>query len=166
MEVNRIQNISFKEKEPAFIEKKHFLSEKARANAEKLLWQMNHETEYMENKAGTGFTSYILASLYLDKKHKFVDNRMYSAPTDNPKEYKCDCSLYMGKNRIDINSKTGEIVGKEKSMFKSWRSLLDDAESYIKTFIENFNDKSIVRKNKFGIQGYTEKGYQILQKYI
>jgi len=164
MEINRIQSIMFKADAP--VQKKHFLSSSARENAEKLLWKMNHETEYMENKAGTGFTSYILASLYLDKDHKFVDNRMLSAPTDNPQEFKCDCSLYMGKNRVDINSKTGEIIGKEKGIFKSWNSLISDAESYIKTFIENFNDKSIVRKNKFGIKGYTEKGYQILQKYL
>ena len=164
MELSGIQNISFTSKAP--VEKKHFLSSSARQNAELLLWKMNHETEYIENKAGTGFTSYILSSVSLDNKHKFVDNRMYCAPTDKPQEFKCDCSLYMGDNRIDINSTTGEIVKSNKGLFKTWRSLLNDAEDYIKEFIENFNDNRIVNKNKFGIKGYTKKGVEILNKYI
>jgi len=167
MQVQTISNTNFKAKttKTEFKPHQHFVTNDTKQGIQKLLWQMNHQTVYQENKAGTSFVSTILASINMGNKYKLADNRFLTAPTDSPAEFNCDCSLKMGSNHINVNSTTGEVISYDISFFKSWSSLLKEAENCIKTFIENFNNNEIVKKNSFSIGGFTQKGFEILRKY-
>lgn len=162
MKIQEVSNINFSSNAV----KKRFVDENTRANVEKLLWNMNNQTIYKENSEKTTFLSNILASVSLDKKHKFIDNRMLIAPTDAVPKGAYDCTVRLGNNILNINSTTGEIVSAEKGFFKTWNNLIQETGYFIKILLENFNDPKVVTKNRFSIKGYTKKGFEILKKYI
>ena len=143
---------------------KRFISKQAAQNAKELLRRMNSETVYVENEAQTGWTSNILASLSYGKKIKFIDNRMYKRPTENPEKHPFDCTLEINGTTLNIDSETGLIVEHTKGIFKTWFTIYKQANNYIKMFLENFDNKEVVTKNSFAIAGYTPKGRKIAQE--
>ena len=166
MKVNNISVMTFQSKNDTV--KKIIMSESAKNNAQKLLEMMNNKTIYVENEAGTGWRAEILASLSMGDKIKFTDNRMFVRPVkkiDKDTKY-ADCSIAIGKNRLDINSQTGEIMGYEKGFFTALKSLIAKAEIYISDILSNFSDKTIVKQNTFPIAGFTQKGYERFKKYM
>ena len=160
MQVNTVSNISFESI------KKRFVSQKMQADAQKLLEMMNKSTKYTEDEHGVSFTSYILASLSMGKNVRFVDNRIYLAPTNNNVKNTPDCTLKIGKKFINFNSETGEIFKYEAGTFTSFRGLLSKAEKYLEKLLDNFDKTEVVSQNRFGIKGFTQKGFDNLSKYI
>ena len=160
MQVNPVSNINFESV------KKRFVSKKMQTGAQKLLEMMNKGTEYTEDKQGTSFTSYIISSLSMDKKVRFTDNRIFQAPTNNRIKDAPDCTLKIGKKFINFNSKSGEVFKYETGIFTSFRGLLSKAEKYIEKLLTNFDKTEVVSKNRFGIKGFTNKGFDNLSKDI
>jgi hypothetical protein len=165
MKIQHVTNINFREYPEEG--RKRFVTSEIKNGAQNLLKMMNHGTVYKENKERTSWESEILASIGLeDNKIKFVDNRMYVAPVEKAIEDVTDCTLIIGKNRIQFNSTTGEVDSYKLSWLSTWRSVISKAETYIKTFQQFFDNPEIVTKNTFGIKGYTPKGLEIIQKRI
>ena len=160
MQINQISYINFESA------KKRFVSQEMRANTQKLLDMMNKKTEYSENKQGTAFTSNILASLSMGKKVRFIDNRVFIVPTNNKIKDVPDCTLKIGKKFINFNSESGEIFKYETGTFTSLRGLLSKAEKYIEELLNNFDRSDVVAHNRFGIKGFTQKGFDNLSKYM
>ena len=65
---------------------------------------------------------------------------------------------------LQFNSANGEILNHKKSFFKTWSAIYSQAESYLKTFAEEFNNSEIVKKGFVGIAGFTQKGLKQLQE--
>ncbi len=155
MNINNIQQHNF-------YGKNMLMPESAKNNLQKLLYRMNHDTKYNENSAGTTFTSNILSSVNIQyDKAVFSDCRYLYRPTD--KIIRCkspDCAIQMGKNIVHMNSSTGEVFPINKSLFKSWKKVLNDAYNYIKIAIENYDNIDIIAKNSFSIRGFTKKGLE------
>ncbi len=160
MQVNNVSSINFESA------KKRFISQEMQANSQKLLEMMNNGTKYTENNHGTSFTSYILASLSMGKKVRFIDNRFYLFPTEGKIKDIPDCTLKIGKKFINFNSESGEIFKYETGTFTSLRSLLSKAEKYIDDLVTNFDKPEVVSKNRFGIKGFTKKGFENFSKYM
>ena len=163
MKVNRCESPNFYGIDSPEI-KKRIITPEMQKFSKILLEKMNNGTKYVENEDKTSFTSNILASLNIGEKIKFSDDRLLLYKTTKPKEYPNLCTLKMGKNKISMNSDSGEILRYDKSIFKTWSSLFKQAERYLKEFVESFDEPSIVKKNFFGISELTKKGYKILQE--
>lgn len=161
MKIDKLSNTSFYGKEE--VVKKRFLTPYAQKDVQKLMRKMNYNTIYTENEAHTEWTSEILARISVDKKYNFIDHRMYIAPIEKPQEFDCDCTLEMGKTKLNINSTTGEIVSFKKSFFRTWRSVYKQAESCLKGMLSNFDNPEVVKKHSFGISDFTKKGFEILK---
>lgn len=164
MQVSSISSTSFKSN--AFDEPSFFISKEAKQNAQSLLKLMNQKTKYQENDAGTGWMSNILASVSLDKNHKFTDSRFYIAPTDRVSNNISDCMVSFGDYYACINSSTGEVVSYKKGWLTTKRGFANRIASFINYLLKNFDNDDIVQKNIFGIKGFTKKGLDIIQKRL
>lgn len=131
----------------------NYLSPEGTENARMLLQLMNESTKYSFDAKKNGWQIDILSSLSEGKKAKFSDNRIYLSTEQNPKKNVKipDCVFNIGKNKLLINSYTGEILSYEKGIFTRLKTLISISENYIAKFINNFDNAEIVTKNTFGI---------------
>ena len=164
MKVNKCDTLYFQGKTVPEEVKKKFINKTMRSDARELLAKMNQGTKYYVNEAGTGFTSDILASVNLGSKIKFTDERYLLHEIKDPKKAPGFCSLQIGKNFLQMDSETGEILKYKKGIFKPWKTFLSQAGGYIKDLLINFDNKEIVQKNFFGISGFTKKGFEQMKK--
>ena len=136
-----------------FLPKGNYLSPEGTENTQMLLRMMNENTKYSFDSKKNGWQIDILSSLSEGKKAKFSDNRIYLSTEHNPKKNVKipDCILKIGKNKLLINSYTGEILSYEKGIFTRLKTLISISEHYIAKFINNFDNPEIVTKNTFGI---------------
>ena len=148
MQIGSISNINF--------ESKYFLSDDAKEGANALLIMMKKSTVHRKNSARSGWSTEILSSLNMDKNIKFTNARLFTRLTGNPELDKTipDCSLKIGKNQLNINITTGEVVSHKTGFFTSMNNLIAKAESCIKKFLDNFNNPDIVKKNTFETGGH------------
>lgn len=158
MQINSVTNINFEAKKHVFI------SNQAKENAHLLLQKMNSRTTYKENSAHTGFESQILSSISTNKNVKFTDARIFLQPEQLRYNNTPDCTLHIGKNYLNINSKTGEVVSYKRGFLMSLSSFISKAESCLNNFLINFDNPDVVKKHTFGIAGFTEKGLKILEE--
>ena len=161
MEVNKINALNFKAYKGR--NGKYYLSEEVKNNAQKLLHVMNSETCYRVNKENTYWYSDIVVGLDYENK-RFIDKRFLIQPTEDTKEYKKDCGVRIGRNIVEFNSKTGEVVSYRKGVFTSIERVLDKTEDFINKLAKNINKDGSVQRKVFGIFGYTLKGAEILSK--
>ncbi len=144
-------------------------SEPLRKNIRKLMYKMNHDTVYKENKAGTSFVSEIMSAINIHDKAKFTDLRYWETPIDNPPEFNMpDCKMEFGKNTIIINSCTGEIFPIKMSFFKTCKGIVKDICEYVQCALDNYDNPNIIRKNTFStkvnIPKYSEEHRETKKK--
>ena len=131
----------------------NYLSPEGTVNTQMLLQLMNENTKYSFDAKKNSWQIDILSSLSEGKKAKFSDNRIYLSTDQNPKKNVKipDCVFNIGKNKLLINSYTGEILSYEKGIFTRLKTLISISEHYIAKFINNFDNAEIVTKNTFAI---------------
>lgn len=159
MQINQVSNVKFQAKE-------YYISKQARENAQKLLQEMNKSTKYKENSAHTGWNADLLSTISTDKNVKFTDTRYFIQPIDKPQENieMADFTIQIGKNYLSVNSTTGKILRHKTGMFTSLNRVISKAENYINYLLENFKDSKLVKKQRFCIAGFTQKGLKILEE--
>lgn len=60
---------------------------------------------------------------------------------------KNESEIILGKNKLTVNRKNGDITFVKKPLFKSIRGLLKQAEDYLEYFNKYFDDNFAVKKN-------------------
>ena len=164
MKIDNIQSTNFQSRNP-FSQKRRFMTLTMQSRTNSLLQKMNNGTQYKQDETGTSFISNVLASInIIGKDVKFTDERYLLGPVQKPENYPSKCSLEMGKTYLCMNAITGEILAHKKSFFRSWKSVLSQAESCLQIFTENFNNSEVVKQSFLIIPGYTKKGAEILKK--
>ena len=152
MKIGSVSNMTFEAKGK-------YISVEARDNAHELLKMMNQDTKCILNPDKKTWRTDILASLNLGDKVKFTDNRLFMRPvTDAERKNVADFIIQIGKNRLAINSITGEIMNYDIGLFTRLKSIATKAEHYISEILSGFNKSEIVTKNRFEIEEYISKG--------
>ena len=164
MKINKIESCNFKAYDN--YERKRVLPISIQEKTKKLLYEMNHQTTFSLNADKTETLSNVLSSLNITDKYRFVDNRFYIMPLEEPQKHYCDCTLQIGKTLLNINSSTGEIVSYKKGFFKTWKSILSEAENLMKIFLQNINNPEVVKKDFIPILNYTKKGQLLAIKKL
>ena len=141
-----------------FEAKGYYISPKARANAETLLKMMKKNTSHKFNPISSEWHTEILSSLNMKDKIKFSNARLFTRSTTEQIENKTvpDCTLIIGKNILNINSETGQILSYKTGIFSSINGVIRKANKYINDFMDNFNNTNVVKRNTFKTGGYIE----------
>ncbi len=66
--------------------------------------------------------------------------------------------LEFNKVRLVIDNRNGQIIKHKKPFFKSWKSILKQAQSIISTGLEQYNNTDIVQKIMYKKRGLTPLG--------
>ena len=72
----------------------------------------------------------------------------------------------MGKFKLVIDNKSGEIVSNNKPFYKTWSSLMKKLGEALSMFNVHYNDVNVVKKSRMGIEGFTQKVFEKLQQYL
>ena len=162
MKVQSIQsNINFQAK-------KRFIDSDSHHNLEKLLRTMDEETVYKANEYH--FESSRITRLTLcDKKNScdkaiLIDTRKFLGKIPEQNTLDKETLLTIGKTELVIKNSNGEIIDYYKPFFNSWKKVIRQAGQAIADFLTSYNNPDMVMKHKFGIEGFTQKGFEALQK--
>lgn len=147
MQVHSISSINF--------ESKYHISADAIEDANALLYMMKKNTVHKKNPKTSGWSTELLSSLKMGKV-KFTNAALFVPPTANPELSKNipDCILQVGKNLLNINSKTGEVISYKIGVFTSLKCFISKADKYIRELLNNFNNTDVVKKTTFETGGY------------
>ncbi len=147
MQVNPVININFSSK--------YYISNDARETANALLCRMKKDTVYKKDPKTSNRCTEILSTLSMGKV-QFKHTALYNPYAGNPKISKNfpDCTLKVGKNFLNINIQTGEVLSYKTGVFTSLRSLISKADKYMKELSDNFNNSDVVKKNTLITGGY------------
>ena len=147
MQVNPISYINFNSK--------YYISNDAKETANALLYRMKKDTVHKKDPKTSNWCTEILSTLSMGKV-QFTHTALYNPHTGNPKISKNfpDCTLKVGKNFLNINIKTGEVLSYNTGVFTSLSGLISKADKYMKDLLDNFNNPDIVKKNTFKTGGY------------
>ena len=127
--------------------------------AQQLLLKMNSQTKYISGDSY--FNSNILACLKTDKGSLVDSTAMLTTVKDI---YEGRVEIEIGKVRIDINPKNGEILQSEKPWFLTWKKAYNRIEKFIDNLQFNYENQEIVEKRFIKLHGLTEKGAHELRK--
>lgn len=154
MKIHQVQNQSFQAKQ-------RFLDKTQLNSMHTLLGKMNAKTICEKND--TVFSSQILCRIDIDNEASFIDQRFLIGKSD---DIFGESSLKFGKTALTIDNKTGKIVKYKKSLFQSWKNVLQQSSEYLKTACENFHNNDIVKKTYLRVNGFTSKGADQIKKII
>ncbi len=129
-----------------------------------LLTQMNQETEVKRNEYT--FNSTVTKSLQYKDKATFIDGRMIFEKVPAEKQMTKETLFTIGKTQLVIDNKTGQIIDYYKPFLTRWSKIISNIDKYLKIFKENFNNPNIVKKKKITMEGFTQAGYEIMQKML
>ncbi len=156
MKVQSINQVNFESK-------KRFLNQEQMESLENVLTRMNNETKLHQND--TWFTSTVTKELsYNENKIRLIDDRMLFKKIADNKQMQKETLFTLGKTQLVINNKSGEIIDWNKSFFISWKKIMKNISDSLKIFVENFDNSNIVKKKKMTFEGFTPKGWEIINK--
>ena len=134
------------------------ISEKSLSNIKTILTKMNSQTRYADD--GYSFTAEVLNKISIADKAEFIDGRAFINKIPDNIQMQKESRFISGKTKLIIDNKSGKIINFNKPFFKSWKKILKDFDKYINMFVQNFDNKNVVRQHKHFIFGFTQKGAQ------
>lgn len=163
MKVQQVQlNLNFEAKQ------KRFIDTDSQYYLEKLLRKMDEETVYKSNEYH--FESSRVKRLTLcdtknsTDKAELVDGRRFLGKIPEKNQLDGNTCLTIGKTELVINNRNGEIIDYYKPFFKPWKKVIKQAGETIKAFINLYHTPEMVMKYRFGVEGFTKKGFEALEK--
>ena len=134
---------------------------------EQILTKMDKETLYKQDEYSFESTRTKRLSLYDHKNREIaelIDSRQILVPIENRNQMFDNTCLTIGKVQLVIENKTGKIIDYYKPFFKSWKKVIKQAGQAITDFLTFYNKPEMVMKHRFGIEGFTKKGFEVLEK--
>ena len=162
MKVQSIQsNINFEAK-------RRFIDLEAHEQLTQILRKMDKDTEYKENEFTFSHAKTTRLELFNhDKNEKLaelVDARKNLKKLPEGKDMFGTTSLTIGKIQLAIDNKSGEILAWNKPFFSTWNNIMKKINNVLITINVTYHDSWQVKKHKFGLEGFTKKGAEILSK--
>ena len=151
-----------------FEAKKRFIDSDSHYYLEKLLDKMDEETVYKSNEYH--FESSRLTRLTLCDtkkacdKAELVDTRRFLDKVPEKNKRDSETLLTIGKTQLVIKNSNGEIIDYYKPFLKPWKKVIKQAGEVIKAFLNLYNTPEMVMKHRFNIDGFTKKGFEVLEK--
>ncbi len=152
-----------------FEAKRRFIDLESQEQLIQILRKMDKETVYKENAGifeSTKTTRIELLDHNRDKKAELVDLRGNLKKLVEGRDMFRETILTMGKTKVFINNQTGEIKAWEKPFFSSWSNILKNIHNTLIEINAIFHHTDYIKKYKFSIEGFTKKGYEVLQKTL
>ena len=147
-----------------FKQKVRFITPQMHDDLRTILTKMNSETKYTTN--GLIFSSEAPTKLIIKNKASLTDGRTYIGNVSPEKQMKGSTNITLGKTRLTIDNKTGQITHYKKFLFETWSGIIKNLGEVLSVFKENYNNASKVQKHTISIEGLTSKGLEKLYKYI
>ena len=151
-----------------FQAQKRFIDTDSRYYLEKLLRKMDEETVYKSNEYHFESSRVnrltICDTKNICDKAELVDTRRFFGKIPEKNMLDKETLLTIGKTELVINNRSGEIIDYYKPFFKSWKKVIKQAEQAITDFLTFYNKPEMVMKHRFGIEGFTKKGFEALEK--
>ena len=147
--------------------KKRFIDIESREQLTQILRKMDKETEYLSNEYTFEHSKITRLELFNHNKKKIaemVDARQNMKKLPEGKDMIGTTSLTIGETQLAIDNKSGEILAWNKPFLKSWKSIMNKINDTLITFNNVFHNSALVKKHKFGISGFTEKGAELIRK--
>ena len=163
MKIQNIQpNLNFEAK------KTRYIDVESHEQLMQILRKMDAETEFKENEykfESTRTTRLELINPYKNKKlAELIDGRRNLKKFPEGKDLIKETCLTIGKTELVIDNKTGKIIDYYKPFLKTWKKILKEINiTLIMINASYYNSKHVI-KHKFGIDGLTKKGAEILSK--
>ena len=151
-----------------FQAQKRFIDSDSHYYLVKLLDKMDEETVYKSNEYH--FESSRVNRLTMcDTKNscdkaELIDTRRFLGKVPEKNKHDSETLLTIGKTELVINNRNGEIIDYYKPFFKPWKKVIKQAGETIKDFINLYHTPEMVMKHRFGVEGFTKKGFEALQK--
>ena len=163
MKIQQVQsNINFESK------KRRFIDLESQEQLTQILRKMDKETEYKENDYTFSHTKTTRLELLNhdkgDKLAELVDARHNLKKLPEGKDMIGTTSLTIGKVQLAIDNKTGEILAWWKPFFSTWSGIMKKINDVLVTINATYHNSWQVKKHKFGIEGFTKKGAEFLEK--
>ena len=151
-----------------FEAKKRFIDLESQEQLTQILRKMDNETEYKENDFTFSHSKTTRLELFNhDKNQKLaelVDARRNLKKLPEGKDMFGTTSLTIGKVQLAIDNKSGEILAWWKPFFSTWGGIMKKINEVLVTINATYHNTWQVKKHKFGIEGFTQKGAEILEK--
>ena len=133
-------------------------------NIKIILSKMNQKSLYSSNKYS--FEADVLKGISIGDKAYFLDGRCVLANLPEDKQMQYESRLNIGRTRLIIDNKTGNITDCSKPFFKSWKSVFKDLDKYLNIFAGNFDNNNVVKQHRVKFSGFTKAGFEKLQNLI
>ena len=131
-------------------------------NIKNILTKMNSKTEYADD--GYSFSAKILNRLSVGDQAEFVDGRHFIQKIPAESQMRGETKLVMGKTQLTIDNQSGRIIKSKKPFYKSWKTVLKNADKYLNIIAENLENSKIVKQHKITIFGFTKNGAEKIKK--
>lgn len=154
MQIQKINNTSFQSK-------KHVLNNSQLYKMKMLLTRMNKETSM--KKTDTDFVTTMTSALK-SKDSQFIDTRFLVERVKAEKQMTGRSMLIMDKTTVVIDNSTGEIIDWKKPIMTCWHRIMKNVDKNINFFYENFYNSRVVKKKRITLEGFTQKGIEILRQ--
>lgn len=142
-----------------FGKKVHSLNTAQMYSMKILLTRMNNETIVKDN--GRTFSTTIIKEIS-GKKNRFIDTRMIFEKVADNKQMTGKTLFIMDKTQLVIDNSTGNIIDWKKPFLKCWGKVMKDFNKNLNFFRENYYNNFIIKKKPFTLEGYTQKGFDML----
>ena len=136
-----------------------FITPEMHGKIEYLLTKMNSETK--EHSNNYRHCSVFIKSLKYQNKAEFTDGRMIFNKTAPDKQMVKESFLNFDHSYLVINNKTGEIIEYDKPLLSSWKQLFKKAEMYLNSFIKNYDNSALVKKEWLKHKELTPEGEKV-----
>ena len=151
-----------------FEAKKRFIDLESQEQLTQILRKMDKETEYKENEFTFSHSKTTRLELFNhDKNQKLaelVDARRNMKKLPEGKDIFGTTSLTIGKVQLAIDNKSGEILAWWKPFFSTWNGVMKKINDVLITINAAYHKPELVKKHKFGLEGFTKKGAEIIEK--
>lgn len=148
---------------------KTYLPSKVLKPTQRLLHRMNQSTKHVETKSGMGFSSNILSDIKVNGNLSLIDSALFAAPVKKDVLLNGEATLALRepKASITFDKKTGAILSTEPPYLQyqfGYRDVLTTMKKHLNQAERDFKKSGVVKKNFFGVEGYTQKGVERLEQ--
>lgn len=163
MKVQSIQpNINFESK------KTRYIDIESHEQLVQILRKMDSETVYKSNDFSFSSTWTTRLELFNhvknEKRAELIDTRKSMKKYPEGKDLFKETCLTIGKTQLVIDNKTGKIIDWYKPLLISWKNILNKINITLIAINASYHNPKIVKKHKFSIEGFTQKGFDVLNK--
>ena len=148
---------------------KTYLPSKVLKPTQRLLQRMNQTTKRVESNSGLNFSSKILSDIKINGNLSLNDSSCFttSVKKDVLLNGEATLALREPKASITFDKKTGAILSTEPPYLQyqfGYKDVLTTMKKHLNQAERDFKKPGVVKKNFWGVEGYTSKGSQRLEQ--